>query len=85
MRNFYHIIITQRLVPRSLMLLEFFHFAIDKVKTDVKSMLGGMPITALPTIEKHDEIIKQIKIIEDAIQQQIARVTELNQNIVFKT
>jgi len=43
-------------------------------------------VTILRTIEKQkqDEILRRIKVIEEATQRQTARVTGLNQNMVFK-
>jgi len=49
-------------------------------------MLNGAPVTILRTIEKQkrDEILRRVKVIEGATQRQIARVTGLSQNMVFK-
>ena len=57
-----------------------------ELKAEIETMLNGDPITILQTIEKQkrDEILRRIKVIEGVTQRQIARVTGLNQNMVFK-
>jgi hypothetical protein len=58
----------------------------DEVKAEIEAMLNGKPVTTLQLMEKQkrDEILRRSKVIEGATQRQIARVTGLNQNIVFK-
>lgn len=58
----------------------------SEVKADIEAMLAGKPVTILQTIEKQkrDEKLRQIKVIEGITQRQIARVTGLSQNIIFK-
>ena len=57
-----------------------------EVKAEIEAMLNGKPVTTLQLMEKQkrDEILRRSKVIEGATQRQIARVTGLNQNIVFK-
>ena len=57
-----------------------------KLAAEIKTILNGEPVIALLTMEKkrRNEIIKQIKSIQGSTQRQIARVTGLNQSIVFK-
>ncbi|MFA5384808.1 MAG: hypothetical protein WC364_09135 [Eubacteriales bacterium] len=58
----------------------------SEVKAEIEFMLNGNPLTTLQTIEKQkrDEILRQIKVIEGITLRQIARVTGLSQNIIFK-
>ncbi|HBQ28462.1 transposase [Peptococcaceae bacterium SCADC1_2_3] len=57
-----------------------------ELKAEIEAMLNGAPVTILRTIEKQkrDEILRRVKVIEGATQRQIARVTGLSQNMVFK-
>jgi REP element-mobilizing transposase RayT len=57
-----------------------------ELATEIKAILNGEPIIALLTMEKkrRNAILQQIKSIEGSTQRQIARVTGLNPNIVFK-
>jgi len=58
----------------------------DELRAEIEAMLDGKPVTILQIMEKkkRNEILRQIKGIAGATQRQIARVTGLNQNIVFK-
>ncbi|MDF9408837.1 MAG: Transposase IS200 like protein [Pelotomaculum sp. PtaB.Bin013] len=58
----------------------------SEVKAEIESMLNGESVMILRTIEKRkrNEILRRIKVVEGATQRQIARVTGLNQSIVFK-
>lgn len=57
-----------------------------ELKTEIEAMLNGIPLMTLQNMEKkkRDEILRKIKAIAGATQRQIARVTGLNQNIIFK-
>ncbi|MDD3364248.1 MAG: transposase [Syntrophomonas sp.] len=57
-----------------------------KLVSEIKTILNGEPVIALLTMEKkrRNEILKQIKLIEGSTQRQIARVTGLNQSLIFK-
>jgi len=57
-----------------------------EVKAEIEAMLNGKPVTTLQLMEKQkrNEILRRSKVIEGVTQRQIARVTGLNQNIVFK-
>ena len=57
-----------------------------EVKVEIEAMLNKEPVTILRTIEKQkrDEILRRIKVIEGATQRRIARVTGLNENMIFK-
>ena len=57
-----------------------------EVRVEIEAMLNGKPVTTLQLMEKQkrDEILRRSKVIEGATQRQIARVSGLNQNIVFK-
>jgi len=57
-----------------------------EVKVEIEAMLNKEPVTILRTIEKQkrDEILRRIKVIEGATQRQIARVTGLDENMIFK-
>ena len=57
-----------------------------ELAAEIKTILNGEPITALLTMEKkrRNAILKQIKLMEGYTQRQIARVTGLNPNIVFR-
>jgi REP element-mobilizing transposase RayT len=56
------------------------------VKAEIEALLNRNPLISLHSMEKQkrDEIIRQIKIMKGTTQRQIARVTGLNQNIIFK-
>jgi len=58
----------------------------SEVKAEIEVMLDGDPLTTLQTIEKQkrDEILRRIKVVEGITLRQIARVTGLSQNIIFK-
>lgn len=58
----------------------------ESLYQDIQALLNGQPVTVLQTMDKQkrDEIIRQAKKIEGATQRQIARVTGINQSIVFK-
>lgn len=58
----------------------------DEVKQEIETILDGTPVSALQSMEKtkRDELLRRIKAIEGATQRQIARVTGLSQNVVFK-
>lgn len=53
---------------------------------EIEAILNGEPVTALLTMDKkrRNAILKRMKLIEGSTQRQIARVTGLNPNIVFK-
>jgi REP element-mobilizing transposase RayT len=57
-----------------------------EIKAEIEAILNGNQVTILQSIEKQnrDEILREIKAIQGATQRQIARVTGLNQNIIFK-
>ena len=57
-----------------------------EVKAEIEAMMNGEPIGKLPGLEtaKRQAILQQIKISEGVTQRQIARVTGISQNIVFK-
>jgi len=57
-----------------------------KLAAEIKTILNGEPVNALLTMDKkrRNAILQQIKSIEGSTQRQIARVTGLNPNIVFK-
>lgn len=57
-----------------------------QVKDEIEAMMNGESIGKIITLEKvkRQEILKQIKRIEGVTQRQIARVTGISQNIVFK-
>lgn len=58
----------------------------DELRAEIEALLDGEPVTILQIMEKkkRNEILRQIKGIAGATQRQIARVTGLNQNIIFK-
>ena len=58
----------------------------EEVKAEIEAMMNGEPISKLLGLEKTDrqEILQKIKRSEGVTQRQIARITGLNQNIVFK-
>ena len=58
----------------------------SELKLAIEALLNGRPVTILQTIQKQkrNEILRQIKLINGATQRQIARVTGLNQSLVFK-
>ena len=58
----------------------------EEVMAEIEAILGGRPATTLQTMGKQErnDILRQSKRIKGATQRQIARVTGLNQNIVFK-
>jgi putative transposase len=57
-----------------------------EVKAEIEAMLNGKAVTTLQLMEKQkrNEILRRSKVIEGVTQRQIARVSGLNQNIVFK-
>lgn len=57
-----------------------------EIKLEIEHILNGQSIWSLHQMDKgcRREIIKQIKEIDGASQRQIARVTGLNSNIIFK-
>jgi len=59
----------------------------DEVKAEIDEILKGNPVTALHSMKKQerDILLRQIKAIEGATQRQIARVTGLNQNLIFRS
>ncbi len=59
----------------------------NEVKLEIEAILNGLTISTLHNMERsrRSELIKQIKCIQGATQRQIARVTGLSQNIIFKT
>ena len=56
-----------------------------EVKAEIEAMLNGKPVTTLQLMEKQkrNEILRRSRVIEGATRRQIARVSGLNQNIVF--
>lgn len=58
----------------------------SELKEEIEVILNGISIMSLQNMEKQtrDKIIKRIKHIEGATQRQIARITGLSQNIIFK-
>ena len=58
----------------------------DELKAEIEEILKGDPVTALHSMKKRErnELLRQIKAIEGATQRQIARITGLNQSMVFK-
>jgi len=58
----------------------------SEAKAGIEALLNGDPLTVLQTVEKkeRDEKLRQIKAIEGITQRQIARITGLSQNIIFK-
>ena len=58
----------------------------EEVMAEIEAILGGRPVMTLQIMEKQErnDILRQSKRIKGATQRQIARVTGLNQNIVFK-
>jgi len=58
----------------------------ESVREEIEIILAGQSITSLKTNEKQkrDEWIRKIKEVEGASQRQIARVTGISQNIIFK-
>ncbi len=58
-----------------------------EVKAEIEAMMSGEPIGKLLGLEKakRQEILKKIKRSEGVTQRQIARVTGISPNIVFKT
>jgi putative transposase len=54
--------------------------------TEIEAILNGEPIAALQSMEKRkrNELLKKIKTIKGSTQRQIARVTGLKLNIIFK-
>jgi len=58
----------------------------EEVKAEIEDLMNGEPIGKLPGLEKakRQEILQQIKRSEGVTQRQIARVTGISQNIVFK-
>jgi putative transposase len=53
---------------------------------EIQKKLNGQQITVLQTMEKEkrDEILRQLKEIEGISHRQIARVTGVSPNIIFK-
>ncbi|HWQ77074.1 MAG TPA: transposase [Syntrophomonas sp.] len=58
----------------------------SEVKAEIEAIMNGEPIEKLPALEKakRQEILRKIKKSEGITQRQIARVTGLNQGIIFK-
>jgi len=58
----------------------------DEVKAEIEALLNGEPIEKILGLEKAKlrEILQNIKRSEGVTQRQIARVTGIGQNIVFK-
>jgi putative transposase len=56
------------------------------VKAEIEAIMNGEPIEKLLELEKskRQEILQKIKKSEGVTQRQIARVTGISQNIVFK-
>lgn len=58
----------------------------EEVKAEIESMMNGEPIGSMLGLgkEKRQEILKKIKKSKGVTQRQIARITGINPNIVFK-
>ncbi len=58
----------------------------SEVKAEIQTIMNGVPIEKLKGLEKsqRQEILQKIKKSEGVTQRQIARVTGISQNIVFK-
>lgn len=58
----------------------------ESIYKEIQNILNGGSLSELQTMEKprRNEILRQIKKIDGATQRQIARVTGINQSIVFK-
>lgn len=58
----------------------------EEVRAEIEVIINGTSVTALQNIEKQrrNELLRRIKSIEGTTIRQIARVTGLNRNIVFK-
>jgi len=56
------------------------------VLAEIEAILNGIPISILKSMKKkeRDPILQRIKAIEGSNQRQVARLTGLNQNIIFK-
>ncbi len=58
----------------------------EEVRSQVEACMDGIPVTTLQKMEKQgrNEVLRQIKTIEGATIRQIARVTGLNYNIIYR-
>lgn len=58
----------------------------EEMRTEIEANMNGIPVTALQNMERpgRNEILRRIKAIEGATIRQIARITGLNYNIIFR-